>query len=398
MPGPLAGIRVIDCSAIVSGPFATMMLADQGADVIKVEPPGIGDLMRIGPFRRGNLSAFYLNCNRGKRAVCIDLQKPEGRDVLLDLVRSADVFVQNFRPGAVERLGIAEPDLRKLNPELLYVSISGYGETGPYAKRRVYDPIIQGLTGHVAIQKHPEFPIPDLVRNVVADKASAMWVSQAVCAALFARERGAGGQHIRLPMLDASLYFFWPDGMMGHTLQPGGEIGLPGPALYDLYRITETADGQLIYWAASDAEMHALYRALAHPEWVDDPRYGSLQGRYVPENRERLGEMILNEFRKWNTEEILARMAAEGVPVGPVLSLDQIPDDPQIRHNECVVAREHPAAGPMHEPRQPVRYARTQPELGQPAPLHGQHTDEVLGELGYDAARRAALRERKVIV
>lgn len=398
MPGPLAGVKVVDVSAIVSGPFATMMLADQGADVVKVEPPGLGDFMRIGPFRRGNLSAFFANCNRGKRAICLDLGKPEGREVLFDLVRGADVFVQNFRPGAVERMGIADADLRAVNADLIYVSISGYGETGPYAKRRVYDPIIQGLTGHVAIQKHPEFPVPDLVRHVVADKASAMAVAQAVTAALFARERGAPGQHIRLPMLDASLYFFWPDGMMGHTLQGDGEIGMPGPALYDLYRLTQTADGQLIYWAASDAEMHALFRALAHPEWIDDERFGTLQGRGVPANRELLGGMLLNEFLKWNTAEILARMVEQQVPVGPVLSLDQIPDDPQIQHNESIVTREHPAAGPMREPRFAARFEHTPVELARPAPMHAQHTDEVLEELGYDTARRTALRARGAIV
>jgi crotonobetainyl-CoA:carnitine CoA-transferase CaiB-like acyl-CoA transferase len=223
-----------------------------------------------------------------------------------------------------------------------------------------------------------------------------MWVMQAITAALFARERGAGGQHIHLPMLDASLYFFWPDGMMGHTLL-GGDIGLPGPTLYDLYRLTETADGQLIYWAASDAEMHALYRALGHPEWIEDPRFGELKGRSVPANREALGALLVQEFRKWSTEEILARMVAEGVPVGPVLTLEQIPDDPQIRHNECIVERAHPAAGPMREPRPPVRYGGVRSELPAPAPLHGQHTDEVLAELGYDAARLASLRERRII-
>ena len=177
----------------------------------------------------------------------------------------------------------------------------------------------------------------------------------------------------------------------------GGDVGLPGHALYDLYRLTNTADGQLIYWAASDAEMHALFRALAHPEWVDDPRYGPIQGRLVPENRAALGEMLVNEFLKWNTDEILPRMVAEGVPAGPVLALEDIADDPQVRHNEAILEREHPAAGPMREPRQPVRYEGTPPAHARPAPTHAQHTDEVLTELGYDAARRASLRERGIV-
>ena len=148
MAGPLAGIRIIDTSAILSGPLATMMLADQGAEVIKIEPPGVGDLMRAGAFARGGLCSFFANANRGKRSIVLDLTKPRGRELLLSLVRDADVFVQNFRPGAVERLGIAEPDLRQVKPDLVYASISGYGPTGPYRDRRVYDPIIQGLTGH----------------------------------------------------------------------------------------------------------------------------------------------------------------------------------------------------------------------------------------------------------
>jgi crotonobetainyl-CoA:carnitine CoA-transferase CaiB-like acyl-CoA transferase len=196
MPGPLAGIRIVDVSQILSGPYACMILADQGAEVVKVESPGIGDPMRIGPYRRAGRASFYVNANRGKRGIVLDLSKPRGREALLALVKRADVFVQNWRPGAAERLGLGETELRKLNPELIYVSISGYGDSGPYRDRRVYDPIIQGLTGHVGVQKNPDVPIPDLVRNVVADKASAWTAAQAIAAALVARARGAGGQRI----------------------------------------------------------------------------------------------------------------------------------------------------------------------------------------------------------
>ena len=395
MPGPLAGIRVVDVSAILSGPLATMILADQGAEVIKVEPPGIGDLMRIGPFRRGGLSAFFANANRGKRSVAIDVRTPRGRELVHALVRRADVFVPNWRPGAAERLGLGEPALRALRPELVYVSISGYGESGPYRDRRVYDPIIQALTGHVAVQRNPEFPVPDLVRNVVADKASALTVAQAVTAALFARERGAGGQHLRIPMLDASLAFFWPDGMMAHTLLGEGVEG--GPTLYQLYRLQPTADGHLIYWASSESESFGLYRALGHPEWCSDPRFATLDERRKPEHFAALGRLLDEAFRRWKLAELFPRLVAEQVPAAPVHSLEEVLADPQVAHNGAVFEREHPSAGRMREPRPAARFERTPAEPGRPEPLLGEHTDEVLAELGVAAPERARLRAEGVV-
>lgn len=387
MPGPLDGIRVVDASAILSGPLATMVLADQGAEVIKVEPPGIGDLLRLSPFRRGNLGAFFVNGNRGKRSIVLDLAKPRGREVLLKLVEGADVFVQNFRPGAVERLGIAEADLRRVRPDLVYCSISGFGETGPYAGRRVYDPILQGLAGHVAIQKNPELPIPDLIRHVVVDKASAYTAAQAITAALLARACGAGGQHVRIAMLDVALAFLWPDGMMAHTLLGDGVA--PGPTLYEIYRLTPTADGHLVYFAASDSEMHGLFRALGRPELCEDPRFALFERQ---KNAEALGGILAEEFAKWPTREILARLVAEDVPCAPVSELHEVFDDPQIRHNGSVVEVDHPHAGRMRQPAPAARFERTPAAIGRPAPLHGEHTGEVLAELGYDEAARAALR------
>jgi len=339
MPGPLAGIRILDVSAILSGPLATMLLADQGAEVVKLEAPGIGDFMRLGPFRRGGIAAFFANANRGKRSLVLDLRQPRGREIANQLARRADVFVQNWRPGAAERLGLGPDDLRAERPDLIYVSISGYGDSGPYRDRRVYDPIIQGLTGHVAVQRNPEYPVPDLVRNVVADKASA----------------------------------------------------------YELYRLQPTADGHLIYFAASDTEMHGLFRALGHPEWCTDPRFGELEGRRVPENFQALGALLDAALRTARTRELLDRLVAEQVAAGAVLSLEEVLEDPQVRHNAAVFEREHPAAGRMREPRPPARFERTPSEPGRPAPLHGEHTDEILAELGIAAAERAELRAAGVV-
>lgn len=393
MPGPLAGIRVVDVSAILSGPICTMMLADQGAEVTKVEPLLIGDLVRAGGYRRGGLNALFANANRGKRSLALDLSKPRGREVLLRLLTDADVFVQNWRPGAAERLGLGEEQVRAVSPGIIYCAISGYGQSGPYSKRRVYDPIIQGITGHVAVQKNPDVPIPDLVRTVVSDKSSAWTAAQAITAALFARERGAGGQRIEVPMLDASLAFFWPDGMMAHTMI--GECEIAGPTLYELYRLWETADGHLIYFAGSDAENHGLFRALNRPELCEDPRFATMDAR--SQNNAALGELLMQEIRKWPTQELLERMVAEQVPAGAALSIEEMLEDPQLRHNEAVFEWEHPQAGRFRQARPAARFSKTPQKPGRMPPLHGEHTGELLAELGYDGEAQRALRAEGVI-
>jgi crotonobetainyl-CoA:carnitine CoA-transferase CaiB-like acyl-CoA transferase len=392
MPGPLEGIKVVDASAVLSGPLCTMMLADQGADVIKVEPHGMGDTLRIPNFARGGLTAFFVNANRNKRSIVLDLSKEEGREIVHKLVRDADVFVQNWRPGAAARVGLGEAELRAIQPDLIYCSISGYGPSGPYADRRVYDPIIQCLTGHTGVQLNPEVPIRDLVRNVVSDKSSAYTAAQAITAALFARERGAGGQHVEVPMLDASLAFFWSDGMIAHTFQ--GDDAPRGIALYELYRLWETADGHLIYFAATDSECHGLYRALGHPEWVEDERFATVEARAVPENREALGVLVMNEISALPTKELIERLAEEQVPVGPVLSPEEIPADPQIVHNEAILEFEHPTAGRYRQAAPAARFEKTpQDPRRRLPPLHGEHTGEILRDLGYSDADVERMRK-----
>jgi crotonobetainyl-CoA:carnitine CoA-transferase CaiB-like acyl-CoA transferase len=396
MPGPLEGVKIVDISAVLSGPLATMMLADQGAEVTKVEPTVIGDIMRTGPFARGGLCAFFANANRGKRSIAVDVMRPEGRDLVLALARDADVFVQNYRPGAVERMGLSEGDLRAINPKIIYVSISGYGDSGPYRDRRVYDPVIQGLTGHTAVQVNPDMPIPDVVRNVVSDKSSAYTAAQAITAALFARERGAPGQHVEVAMIDASLAFFWPDGMMAHTMV--GEGVREGVTLYQMLRLTETSDGHIMYFAAADGEFAGLYRAIGRPDLSEDDRFNSIAARAVPENLAALGEILFKAFHGFTSADLLERLIAEDVPAGPVHSIEAMLEDPQILHNQGYLEREHPVAGTLRQARVPARFSATPAEPGRLAPLHGEHTDEILGELGVEAAERERLRESGVVV
>ena len=396
MPGPLEGIKVIDVSAVVSGPLAAMILGDQGADVIKVEPPVTGEVMRLPNFERGGLTSLYINCNRSKRGVALDLSKPEGVEVMYELVKDADVFIQNWRPGAADRLGLGEEKLREINPDLIYCSISGFGPTGPYSNRRVYDPIIQGLTGHPAIQMSQDFPIPDLVRHIVADKSTSYTAAQAITAALFARDRGAGGQHIEIPMIDASLAFFWPDGMIRHTLENTSE--LPGNSLYETYRLWHTQDGQIIYFTASQVEHEGLFRALGHPEWIEDPRFATTEARMVPEHAEALGGLIDEALRASTTEELLEKMLENDVPSGRVLGLEEIFDDPQIKHNASILEFNHPSAGRYHQAKPAARFHKTpQDPTKRMPPLLGEHTEEVLLEKGVSAERIAQLREKGIV-
>jgi crotonobetainyl-CoA:carnitine CoA-transferase CaiB-like acyl-CoA transferase len=393
MSGPLSGIRVVDFSAVISGPLAAMILADQGADVVKVEAPNRSDLLRREWYSRGGLTSLFANCNRGKRSIVLDLQTEQGLDAAHALCRRADVVLENFRPGVAERLKIGPDDLHELNPRLVYCRITGYGQTGPWSARRAYDPVIQGLTGYVAIQNNPEVPIPDLVRNTLVDKAASYTAAQAITAALLARERGEMGQTISVSLLDAGLAFLWPDGMMKDTFI--GDGVREGPALYERYRLTETKDGHIVMWAGADNEWHAVFRALDRAELCEDERFATGRGR--ANNNEELGTILYNEFRKWTTAELVERMEQAEVPGGPVLALADVPNNPQVQHNQTVYEVEHATAGRMRQCRPAPIFSRTRADLGASAPLLGEHTDEVLAEAGFDADQIAAMREAGAI-
>ena len=396
MGKPMDGVRVVDLSQLTSGPLATMVLAEQGADVVKVEPPGLGDIFRLSAFSRGGFSALLLNHNRGKRGICIDTATDEGRDLVVELMTSADVVVQNFRPGVVDRLGFGYEDIKARNPRVIYASISGYGPTGPYANRPVVDPIIQALTAMVARQQSEAIPLPDLIRHIVVDKATALTVAQAVSAALFHRERTGEGDHLVIPMLDVGAYFFWPDGMMDYTLLGDGIAG--GPRIADTYALTQCADGQLIYYAPTNDMRLALYRVLGHPELCDDPRFKDVHGLMADDNFATLGTILIGEFEKRTVDDLVASLVEAGIPVARILEPHEVFDDEQFVHNGTFVTWEHPQAGPLRQPRHPVRFASAETPVPEWVPGLGEHTDEILTELGRTAEEIQSLRQAGAVV
>jgi crotonobetainyl-CoA:carnitine CoA-transferase CaiB-like acyl-CoA transferase len=382
--GPLAGFRIIDLTTMISGPMATGLLGDQGADVIKVEGPGVGDLMRLLGKPREGITASFATTNRNKRSLVLDLKDDEDREAFMKLVATADVVVQNFRPGVVERMGIGEDDLRKLKADLIYVSISGFGEKGPYSNKRVYDPIVQALSGLATIQGNRGVGRPRMMRLVIPDKVTAITAAQAITAALLARLRTGKGQHVRLSMIDAMISLAWPEGFAGHTFV-GEETDVPRNALaQDL--VYETSDGWMTAGAVSDSEWQGLARALDHPEWLDDERFKTAGGR-VAYAKERL-DQTASVLKTRTTDDWLERLDAEQVPCAPILPLSEVIDHPQVAENELIFESDHPVAGRIRQPRAAARFDETPTTLERPAPTHGQHNEEILRELGIERPAR----------
>ena len=384
MPGALDGFRIVDFSQVIAGPLATRVLADQGADVIKVEPPA-GDILRhMGGI--AGLSPTFATVNRSKRSLVLDVKKSGASEALARLVANADVFVQNSRPGAMARLGIGPEQLLARNPRLVYVSISGFGETGPYAHKRVYDPIVQGMSGLCDIQGAGTGP-PGLVRVIVPDKVTALTAAQNITAALLARERTGVGQHVRLAMLDAVIAFVWPEGMAYHTFIGEGRRITPVPRR-DL--VFATKDGHMIASTVAHREFQGFCRAVGKPEWLEDPRFASTAG-LVANATARL-EMMAEVLATRTTAEWLEALDREDVPCGPVLTRDRIHEHAQVRANAILVEDEHPVAGAMRQPRPAERLDATPSAISRPAPTLGQHSEEVLREAGFSAAEIASLR------
>jgi len=384
--GALTGIKVLDLTSMVSGPVAAMMLADQGADVIKVEPTTGEQMRHIGPTVNKVTAAFF-SCNRGKRSIAVDLKSEAGKKVLFDLVSDADVLIQNFRPGAMERMGFGEPVLRALNKKLIYVSISGFGEEGPYAHKRVYDPVIQALSCATDIQADRTTGRPQMFRIIIADKVTAITAAQAISTALYAREKSGEGQHIRLSMLDAMLSLFWPEAMAGLTYADKEFDVRKYQGAMDL--IYETQDRFITAGAISDKEWEGMCRALNREDLIEHPDFKTAQDRFT--NNSQRKEVTAQEIKKWASEDILARFDAEGVPCAPIIDRSELLAHEQVVANGSIERLQFDAFGEVRQARHPARFDKTPARVQRPAPRLGEHGREVLTAIGYSESDIDAL-------
>ena len=386
--GPLAGFRIIDLTTMLAGPYTTSILGDQGADVIKVELPGGGDHTRNLRHRQGDLSSGFLNINRSKRAISLNLKTETGKSVLKKLAATADALVQNYRPGVVERLGISEADIRVGSPSIVYVSISGFGERGPWTHKPVYDPVIQALSGLATIQGGSDAARPRLVRTVLPDKLTAITASQAVTAALLARERTGVGQHVRLSMLDSVLAFLWGSDMGGQTFVDHPVDNQSAASFIDL--IYETSDNYMTVSAMGDKEWSALVRAFDKPEWLEDPLL--LTAPLRDENIDYRLKITQEQLLARTTTEWMEIFDREGVPAAPVLTRNELISHPQVVASEILIETDHPVAGRLRQTRTAARFEGTPTGNYRGAPQLGEHNDELLAELGYSGAEVATLR------
>ncbi len=385
--GPLHGLRIIDISAVMAGPFATQQLVELGADVIKVEPPE-GDIMRFsGPSPVPGMSPIYQHMNRGKRSIVLDLKQPQGRAVLLDLVRGADAFVTNMRPKALDRLGLAEPALRVVNPALVYCSIVGYGQTGPYADRPAYDDLIQGIAGIPDLVGRSLRVAPRFVPFAICDRVAGLFASNALLAGIIQRHRTGKGSAIEVPMFEASVYFVLVEHLFGASFDPPVGAALNPRMLEPNRKPYRTADGHLCVLPYTTRHWQAFFDIIGRPALRDDPRFADFAMRR--QHIDVLYQILDETLPTRATARWLADLDAADIPAAPVLSVEDLQRDPHLVATRFF--QQMPTAtGAFRQLAHPVRVAGAGPVDGITSTL-AQDTRAILAELGYDAARIAAL-------
>ena len=377
--GPLSGVKVLDLTAMVSGPVCTMMLGDQGADVIKIEPLD-GELTRKVGNSNNGMTTTFLCCNRSKRSLALDLKKKNGINILKKLIKTADVLVQNFRPGTMKRMGLSYEEVTKINKKIIYASISGFGDKGPYSSQRVYDPVIQALSGLADIQRDQETNFPKMVRTIIPDKTTAMAAAQAISSALFYRERYGKGQHIKIAMLDVMVSYLWPEGSA--SLSFVGKEGNPAAGQMGLDLVFETKDKKYITaGAVTDKEWLGMCTAFNKPELLTDDRFSTPRARFDNKTERRI--IIANEIKKHNCLEILKKLHENEVPSAPILTREELLENEQIVENKIIEFHDSKIFGKVRSPRPAPIYSESGINGAQLAPLLGENSIEILEELEF---------------
>jgi formyl-CoA transferase len=391
---PLDGIRVVDLSRVLAGPYASLLLADMGAEVIKVEEPGKGDDTRAWPPFAGGEATYFMSVNRGKKSLTLDLKAEGGKRILRQLLEGADVLLENFRPGTLARLGFGHEAVRAWGPRLVYCSISGFGESGPEASRPGYDLIVQGESGLMDLTGFPDGP-PVKVGNSIADLCAGTMAAHGIVLALFARERTGVGQKVEIAMLEvmAALLTYQGQAYFATGKSPKRR-GNQHPSIVP-YEVFEAADGYLTVGVANNSLWSRFCQALERPDLTQDPRFDAEAKRVA--QRDVLVPLLAAEFRKRPVGEWVDRLGRAGVPAGKIKSVGEALESDHLQARGAIVSVVHPTAGPMRMVGPPIRLHDTPPAPAGPAPLLGEHSEEILGKLlGYSAEEIARLRAEGV--
>ena len=394
MPKALEGVRIIDLTHAYNGPFCTMHLADHGAEVIKIEKPGIGDMTREWPPIKNGESGYFGAINRNKKGITLDIRNEKGKEVFLQLVKTADVVVNNFRPGTMDKLGLGYENLKAINPGIIFAESSGFGQYGPLKDRAAYDVIAQAMGGICSITGYPDGP-PIKVGPAIADNYTGTYLALGIVLALYSRDKTGIGQRVDVAMLDTIFSILESAvpiySMTGETLNRTGYVD-PATSPYDMY---QCKDGYLVIACANDNTFNRLCRMMGRADLIDDPDFSSNDKRCV--NRTALTEIITSWTKTKSKEEIEPALIAEGVPVASVLTIDQAANHPQIAAREMLVEVEHPTLGPVRLQGVPIKLYSTPGSVSTAAPILGQHNLEVLNSLGIDPERIKELESSGVI-
>ena len=389
--GPLEGIKIIDISTIDSGPLAASMLGDQGAEVIKIEPPFRGENARVmGPIKEGS-GALFAVVNRSKRSLAMDLKQEESKKIIYKLIETADVIIDNFRPGALERLGLDYESIKKHNPKIIQMSITGYGETGPYSKRRVYDPLIQATAGVCdaqSIEGQPKY-----MKTLMCDKITSLTAAQAMTAALYKREKTNKGQRVTLSMLDTALYFMWSDSMYNYSWH--GDDWAPMPNIADFYEPVKTKDGYIALVAINDNEFAGVLKAIGKEDLLEDERFSTTENRLM--NVMEMQEILLNAYLDFTSDELVKKMEDNDVPAAKINKREEIFSDPQVINNKTVINTKKDGEDLLKGPKPPANFLDNNCDEPSFMPALGEHSSEILKEYGFSNDEINKLIESKII-